>query len=126
MSQLFVTIGIITYNRKDLLKESLRSALDQKTSVPFEILIIDDGSTDGTEEMLATLFKDSRIRYLKLKQNVGRPVARNIGIKNMLGNCLIWLDDDDALPDGALDSQVKCLQKNPEVDVVYGIILNVM
>jgi len=81
-----VTVCITTYNRMDLLPKTLRSILDQ-TYKNIEVIIVDDCSTDGTEELILTslLKQDSRIRYIPHKENKGLAFARNTAINNAKG-----------------------------------------
>jgi glycosyltransferase involved in cell wall biosynthesis len=86
------SIIIPTYNRGYLIGEAIRSVLDQ--SYPeFELIIVDDGSTDNTREVVAA-FKSEKIKYF-FKQNEERAIARNYGAVHATGNYLIFLDSDD-------------------------------
>jgi len=91
-----VTVCITTYNRMDLLPKTLRSILDQ-TYKNIEVIIVDDCSTDGTEELILTslLKQDSRIRYIPHKKNKGLASARNTAINNAKGKYFTFCDDDD-------------------------------
>ena len=91
-----VTVCITTYNRMDLLPKTLRSILDQ-TYKNIEVIIVDDCSTDGTEELILTslLKQDSRIRYIPHKKNKGLASARNTAIFNAKGVYFTFCDDDD-------------------------------
>jgi glycosyltransferase involved in cell wall biosynthesis len=91
-----VTVCITTYNRMDLLPKTLRSILDQ-TYKNIEVIIVDDCSTDGTEELILTslLKQDSRIRYIPHKNNKGLASARNTAIFNAKGVYFTFCDDDD-------------------------------
>ena len=73
----FVSVIIPTFNRARLLARSINSVLEQ-TYQDFEIIIIDDASTDNTEEIVKT-YKDSRLTYLKHERNQGGSAARNTG-----------------------------------------------
>ena len=105
-----ISVIIPTYNRKHSLPRTLDSVLAQSFQ-PFEIIVIDDGSTDGTADWLKS-------NYLSIKSisqsNQGVSSARNIGIKQAEGNWIALLDSDDEwLPD-KLAKQVKALKENPE------------
>ena len=97
-ASLMFSIVILTHDRLELLKLAIESCLQQQEVSPddYEILIVDNGSTDGTEEYIREL-DDDRIRYVKIKET-SIPAARNIGIKMARGEWLIPLDDDDELP----------------------------
>lgn len=96
MSELLVTVCITTYNRKILLPLALKSILKQ-TYKNFEILIIDDCSSDGTKELIENelLGLDSRIKYIRHDKNQGLAIARNTAIYNANGKYFTFCDDDD-------------------------------
>lgn len=95
------SIVIPTYNRARILEETLKSVLEQSYS-RFEVLVVDDGSTDDTRERVMAI-DDSRIRYF-YKQNEERGVARNYGADRALGKYLIFLDSDDRMDPTHLES----------------------
>ncbi len=90
----FFSIIIPTYNRSQKITTTIDSVL-QQSNTHFEILIIDDGSTDNTEEVVKSI-QDPRIRYFK-KQNEERAIARNYGIERAKGDYITFLDSDDIL-----------------------------
>lgn len=113
-----VSVILPTYNRGHLIVRAILSVLNQSYS-DFELLIVDDGSTDQTQEVIARL-DDSRIRYIRHKQNQGASAARNTGIKASLGRFLAFQDSDDEWLPNKLAQQVESLtQSPPKVGVVY-------
>ncbi len=88
------SIIIPTYNRADKIGTAIKSVLNQKY-IDFELIIVDDGSTDNTLEVVE-MFKDNRIHYFK-KENEERNIARNYGIKMAKGEYIGFLDSDDIL-----------------------------
>jgi len=96
-----ITVITPTYNRANLLPRAIKSVLDQ-TYQNFELIIVDDGSTDNTEEVVRTFF-DERIKYFKHKKNKGVLGARNTGFKLAKGKYIAFLDDDDELFPEALE-----------------------
>lgn len=86
------SIIIPTYNRANRLTSAIDSVLKQ-TESDWELIIVDDGSTDDTAEQAAK-YKDPRIKYF-YKENEERAIARNFGIKQVLGNYITFLDSDD-------------------------------
>jgi glycosyltransferase involved in cell wall biosynthesis len=94
MSAPFFSIILPTYNRARYIERSISSALDQ-TFKNFEIIVVDDGSTDNTIEIVNQI-KDNRIRYF-YKENEERGVARNYGITKAVGKYLTFLDSDDII-----------------------------
>ena len=106
-----ISVIIPTYNRKKTLARAIRSVLNQSFS-PFEILIIDDGSNDGTEEWVKANFQNIKYIY---QNNHGVSSARNIGIENAYGDWVAFLDSDDEWLPNKLYKQVKAIDSNPEV-----------
>lgn len=91
---MFFSIIIPTYNREDLIKEAVKSVI-QQTFLDWELIIIDDGSTDNTKEEIGALIEnDSRIIY-HYQENQERSTARNNGILMSKGNYICFLDSDD-------------------------------
>lgn len=88
----FFSVIIPTYNRGKMILKTIDSVLNQLEQ-DFEILVVDDGSTDETKELIKPL-KDKRLRYF-FKENGERGAARNFGIKQALGHYVTFLDSDD-------------------------------
>jgi glycosyltransferase involved in cell wall biosynthesis len=111
-----VSVIIPTYNRAHLIGESIQSVLDQ-TFQDFELIIVDDGSSDDTETVVKG-FEDPRIRYI-YQENRGISGARNTGIRNAEGQYVAFLDSDDLWLPELLESEVPILDTNLDVGVVY-------
>lgn len=112
-----VSVIIPTYNRANLVGKAIKSVLSQ-TYQDFEIIVIDDGSTDNTEETVKS-FNNFKIRYICHSDNRGISAARNTGIRASLGKYIALLDSDDEWLPEKLDKQVDVLQnKSSEVGVV--------
>lgn len=106
-----VTIAIPTYNRAELLRASLRSALDQ-TYQDFEVLVLDNASTDNTEAVVKS-FRDRRLKYVRNATNIGLFRNWNRAIElNRSPYLVIFQDDDELLPDFISES-VAALERNP-------------
>lgn len=105
-SQIFVSVVIITKDRAKLLSDAIRSVLNQSYE-NFELLIVDDGSEDETEETVKQ-FVDNRIRYLK-KEPSGIPKSRNIGVQMAKGEYIVIMDDDDLMMPNRIQEQLDCL-----------------
>ncbi|MAI87260.1 MAG: glycosyl transferase [Candidatus Marinimicrobia bacterium] len=106
-----ISVIIPTYNRKKTLARAIQSVINQSLS-PFEILIIDDGSNDGTEEWVKENFQNIKYIY---QNNRGVSSARNIGIENANGDWVAFLDSDDEWLPNKLHEQLKAIESNPEV-----------
>ncbi len=111
-----VSVIVPTHNRDDLIGEALRSVLDQSYG-DFEIVVVDNGSTDRTADVVAG-FRDPRIRY-HWQENSGLPAdSRNVGIRMSQGAYVAFLDSDDLwLPD-KLERQVRAFRDRPALGLV--------
>lgn len=106
-----ISVIIPTYNRKNTLPRAVESVLNQ-TYKPVEIIVVDDGSTDGTKEWFSEMYP--LVHYI-YQVNSGVSSARNTGINSARGDWIALLDSDDEwLPD-KLELQVKLLQNNAEL-----------
>ena len=101
-----VSVIIPTYNAMTYLPETVESVLRQTYS-NFELLIIDDGSSDQTVQWVSQLV-DSRVRLIS-QENQGASVARNTGIAHAQGEYVAFLDADDLWEPTKLEQQVRCL-----------------
>ena len=107
-----VTVVITTYNRADMVGRAIQSVLNQ-THKDFELIVVDDCSTDNTEEVIKA-FHDSHLCYIRHDKNRRLPAARNTGMKAAQGKYLAFLDDDDEwLPD-RLKLQVEAAEQKDE------------
>jgi len=119
MGKPLISVIIPTHNRAELLRRAIKSVLNQ-TFEDFELIVVDDASTDSTPEV-ATGFDDPRIRYIRLKKNSGAPTARNTGIKRSRGAFIAFLDDDDEWLPRRLELQMKKFEElEKDFGVVYG------
>lgn len=117
-SRPLVSVIIPTYNRREMVAEAIESVLAQ--SYPnVEVVVVDDGSTDGTGEYLNEKFGD-KIRYIH-QDNAEKSAARNNGIRQARGEFVSMLDSDDVLLEGAIEAMVTCFDSRPEADAVYGL-----
>lgn len=106
-----VSVIIPSFNRKNLLERALRSVLKQ-TFHNYEILAVDDGSTDGTEELC--ILNHPKIKFLRLTDNGGVSRARNTGINASSGEWIAFLDSDDEWFSRKLEKQIKWIHENPD------------
>ena len=109
-----VSIIIPTFNRRDHITIALDSVLAQ-TYKDYEIIIIDDGSSDDTKEVLKP-YQDN-IRYF-YQENKGIPITRNKGIREAQGQYIAFLDSDDYWLSEKLERQIACFKKNPHYGMV--------
>lgn len=113
-----VSVIIPTYNRAHLIGRAIQSVLNQ-TYQDFEIIVVDDGSTDNTDEVVKD-FGDERIGYIRHKGNKGGAAARNTGIRAAKGEYIAFLDDDDEFLPNKIESLLPPLQASDDtVGLVY-------
>jgi glycosyltransferase involved in cell wall biosynthesis len=113
-----VSIIIPTYNRANLLSRAIKSVLDQ-TFQDFELIIVDDGSTDNTKEVIERFQKkDSRIKYIFQENSGGPSRPNNVGIKNSNGKYIAILESDDEWLPEKLRLQIEILEKYENVGLV--------
>jgi glycosyltransferase involved in cell wall biosynthesis len=111
-----VSVILPAYNARTTIAQAVQSVLSQDY-VTLELLVVDDGSTDGTAEHPA--LQDPRIRVLQ-QQNAGPAAARNMGLKHAKGELIAFIDADDLWLPGKLTAQVSYLQSHPAISIVFG------
>lgn len=113
-----VSVVTPTYNRAYCLAQALDSALNQ-THKAVEVIVIDDGSTDGTAELIQNRYgADPRVRYLR-QENGGVTVARNHALQVASGDYIAFLDSDDVWKPWKLELQLTCFRKRPDVGMIW-------
>ena len=111
-----VSVVIPTHNRAHLLGRALQSVINQ-TFGDWELLVVDDGSTDHTEEVVAS-FGDCRIRYIGHEATKGPAAARNTGIRESRSQYIAFLDSDDEFLPAKLERQLSLFFKDTDLGVV--------
>lgn len=111
-----VSVIIPTYNRLPMVKEAVESVLAQDFE-DFELIVVDDGSTDGTAEAIREY--GGRVRLIEHPHNRGVSAARNTGILHSRGKYIAFLDSDDLWVKGKLKIQVNFLDENPQYPLCY-------
>lgn len=112
-----ITVIVPTYNREKTIKRCLDSILNQSYPV-FEIIVVDDGSTDKTLDILC---REYSTKTVVIKQNhKGAQAARNEGIKAARGEYIVFLDSDDVLTKESILDRIKVFSANSDIDMVYG------
>lgn len=113
-----VSVLLAVYNDERFLAEAIESILTQ-TYTDFELIVIDDGSVDGTAEIIREYAgRDERIRFFQLAENRGQSAALNRGLAEARGDYVAKMDSDDISLPRRLEIQVDFLQSNPEIGVV--------
>ncbi|MBN2544601.1 MAG: glycosyltransferase family 2 protein [Spirochaetes bacterium] len=116
-----ISIIIPNYNGKLLLSECLSSIFDQKIDFKYEILIIDNGSNDGSEQLIQNI--NPEIKFIKLGRNYGFAKAVNFGIKNSKFEYILLLNNDTVLEGTFLQIMKKALDDNPQISFCASRIL---
>lgn len=114
-----VSVIMAAYNADKYIEEAILSVINQ-THENWELLIVNDGSKDTTEEKILQ-FEDSRIKYF-YQENNGVSAARNVGLKNMTGDYFCFLDADDVYPPQSIESRLKVFETTDEIEFVDGTI----
>ena len=115
MSKPLVSVIIPTFNRGYCLEESIRSVLEQ-SFIDFELVVVDDGSTDNTSELVRRF---PAVKLIRLEENRGVSFARNRGVVEAQGDWVGFLDSDDLWEQGKLATQVKWIERHPDLQAVY-------
>ena len=112
-----VSVIIPTYNREKTILRAVQSVLDQ-TYTNLEVLVIDDGSTDGTAEIVRGI-EDDRVKYIVLEQNGGQAKARNTGVQMAEGEWIAFQDSDDCWHKNKLEIQMTYAREHTEYSMIY-------
>jgi glycosyltransferase involved in cell wall biosynthesis len=113
-SQIVISLIVPTYNRGHLIEKTLLSLLNQSDN-RYEIIVVDDGSTDNTENIVSAFLSDN-VSYFK-KENAERAAARNFGTQKARGQYVNWFDSDDIALENHVATALAMIEKynNPEV-----------
>ncbi|HEY3875322.1 MAG TPA: glycosyltransferase family A protein [Candidatus Kapabacteria bacterium] len=115
----FFSIVMPTFNRRTLITKAIASVFSQSFK-EWELLMVDDGSTDGTFDSISkTILGDARLHY-HYATNRGLPLARNIGLMMARGRYITFLDSDDQYLREHLAIRAEYLKQNPDVELLHG------
>jgi glycosyltransferase involved in cell wall biosynthesis len=112
-----VTVVVPTYNRANLIRETLDSILAQQFA-DFELVVVSDGCTDGTEAAVES-YRDPRIRLIRQPNSGGPARPRNTGVQNARGKYVAFCDDDDLWMPEKLARQVEAMERNPDAALCF-------
>lgn len=121
MNKPLVSVVLTSYNQKKKLERAFNSLINQ-TYDNLEIIISDDCSTDGISQDYIKLLKSKypeKVRIHLQEQNVGIPKNKNTGLRMTRGKYITYLDGDDFYYPQKIENEIKILEKNPDIDVVY-------
>ncbi len=115
-----ISVIIISYNQKDYLVEAIESVLNQ-TLQPYEIIIADDCSSDGSQSLIKEYVKQypNLIRAFYHKQNRGIPENRNSALERVEGHLITFLDGDDRFLPRKLELELETFKKHPEASIIF-------
>jgi glycosyltransferase involved in cell wall biosynthesis len=122
-----LTVIVPTYNRAAFLPNALKSIVMQKDAADLDVLVVDDGSTDATRDVLAEICAaEPRIRVIAT-ENRGVAAARNVGLTNLLDETelVTFLDSDDLMPQGRIAADIVHFLSDATLDMTYGRMLMV-
>ena len=117
-----ISVIIPTYNRASFLRESIQSVLDQKAfqspEIPlsFELIVVDDGSTDNTKDTVTAFEKSVRYHF---QPNQGVSAARNLGLRLARGDFIAFLDSDDLWKEDKITHQMSYMKAFPRAKACY-------
>lgn len=114
-----VSFVVLSYNYARFIGDTLSSILAQEGDYPFEIIVVDDASTDDSQDVISS-FADARITYLRHERNLGHAATVTDGLRAARGTYVARIDSDDRYRPGFLRAVVPVLQDNPDVGLVYG------
>jgi GT2 family glycosyltransferase len=117
-----VSISIVSFNTSGMLQDCLNSLMQSPTEVQFEILVVDNGSHDGSLEILITEFPQVHIICLQHNEGYTRPM--NLGLRAGQGRYLLQLNPDTIVHPGLLDGLVQFMDQHPEVGIATPKVLN--
>jgi len=116
----FFSVIMCTYNRASLLPRAIRS-LQEQTETDWELIVVDDASTDGTDELIGHLAaSEPRLHYVRRPLNGGTAAARNSGMAAAQGLFLTFLDSDDAYAPDHLATRKQMLLDHSEIHFLHG------
>ena len=117
-----VSILIVNYNTRELLRECLASIISETTGIEYEIIVVDNDSKDGSREMLEGEFPGAR--SIRNSDNKGFAAANNQGMKHARGRYILLLNSDTKVLDGAIRKTLKFMETHPEPSIVGCKLLN--
>lgn len=110
-----LSIVIVSYNAKAELEDCLRSLRGNPPSLPHDVVVVDNESTDGSADLVATQWTD--VRLIRMGRNAGFSAANNAGIRATTGDLVLLLNSDTIVPPGALDRLIARLEATPDAAI---------
>ena len=117
-----VSIILSIYNSEKSVKKTIQSILNQDYK-RFELIVINDGSTDNTKKILAKYKKQNKIRIFNFDHNLGLASRLNFGLSKSISNYILRIDDNDLIPEKRIRFQLNQLKKYKSLDIIGGCAL---
>ena len=118
-----VSVIIVSYNTKELTKQTIQSVFNKTEGIEYEIIVVDNDSTDGSAEELKKTFQD-KITLIESKENLGFGRANNLGIKHAKGKYMFLLNSDTELINNAIKIFYDYMEQNVQVGICGGNLYN--
>lgn len=106
-----LSIIVPVYNYANLIRDNIESILAQKTTYTYELILVDDGSTDGAREIVLSYQHNPKVQVV-LRENGGIAAARNSGLENASGKYVMFIDCDDTIHDDMVEVLMRCAYEN--------------
>lgn len=116
-----VSVIIVNYNTQKVTSECIDSIFEKTSGIDFEVILVDNASTDGSKEYFQ---KDSRIKYIYNDENIGFGRANNLGVKIAEGDNILFLNSDTLLKNNAIKILSDYLDSNPKVGICGGNLID--
>lgn len=123
-----LSVVVPAHNRERYIGAALRSLLHQRDDASLDIIVVDDGSTDATAEVVEAMMRDApEIRFFRQPRNKGVSAARNVGLRQLLPDTELvsFLDSDDVSPAGRFRTDLAHFRADPGLDLIYSQIYEV-
>lgn len=112
-----LSVIIVSFNTKELLKNCIESVVKNTFGIKYEVVIVDNGSKDGSVEFLKTLVRTARVKIILNKANIGFGGANNKGLRNAMGEYVLLLNSDTVIHNNVLGEMVEWMRQNTSIGV---------
>lgn len=116
------SVIVVNYNGKRFLKDCISAVLSQSHE-HFELIVVDNGSTDGSVEYIHGNFRDERVRVIRSETNLGFAGGNNLGLKHCSGEFIVLLNNDTITHRSWLEELLRCMIENPEAGMAQSLVL---
>ena len=124
MEKIDLSIIIVSFNTKELLRNCIESVIKNTEKVKYEIIVVDNASKDGSTELVNGFSKINRFKLIENKTNMGFGHANNQGMKECSGKYILLLNSDTLIKNNAIEKMISWMELNPKVGVASCALLN--